>query len=74
MFFPLIYLDAARFLVLSLYAVIETTCPKIKEKTVPNFVKSPLPVDVRGHMKTSLLKVPKITMTAITMTTTTIIC
>ena len=57
MFYPLIYLDAAKFLVLSVYAVIEMTCPKIKAKTLPNFAKSLLPVDVRG-LKRLCSKVP----------------
>ena len=70
MFYPLIYLDAAKFLVLSVYAVIQTTCPKIKAKTLPNFAKSPLPVDVRGLKRLCLKSL--ITMTAIRMTTTTI--
>ena len=50
MFYPLIYLDAAKFLVLSVYAVIEMTCPKIKAKSL-------LPVDVRG-LKRLCSKVP----------------
>ena len=56
-FYPLIYLDAAKFLVLSVCAVIEMTCPKIKAKTLPNFAKSLLPVDVRG-LKRLCSKVP----------------
>ena len=46
----MIYLDAAKFLVLSVYAVIEMTCPKIKAKSL-------LPVDVRG-LKRLCSKVP----------------
>ena len=53
----MIYLDAAKFLVLSVYAVIEMTCPKIKAKMLPNFAKSLLPVDVRG-LKRLCSKVP----------------
>ena len=71
MFYPLIYLDAAKFLVLIVYVVIETTCPKIKAKTLPNFAKSLLPVDVRGLKRLCLKSL--IMMTTIRMTTTTII-
>ena len=51
----LICLDATKFVWLSVFTLIETTCPKICSKSQLKCAKSPLPVDVR-RSKTSLLK------------------
>ena len=44
-----------RFVLLSVFTLIETICPKIWANALPQSARSPLPVDVRcSH--TSLLK------------------
>ena len=43
----LICLDATKFVWLSVFTLIETTCPKICSKSQLKCAKSPLPVDVR---------------------------
>ena len=53
----LIYLDATKFVLLSVCTLIETICPRICSNSRPKSAKSPLPVDVR-RSKTSLLKLP----------------
>ena len=53
----LIYLDATKFVLLSVCSLIEMICPKICSNSRPKSAKSPLPVDVR-RSKTSLLKLP----------------
>ena len=54
----LICLDATKFVLLSVFTLIETMCPIISSKSRPRSAKSQLPVDVR-RSKTSLLKLPK---------------
>ena len=54
---PLICLDAAKFVWLSVFTLIETICPRICSKSQPKSAKTPLPVDVR-RSKTPLLKLP----------------
>ena len=56
-FSPLIYLDAAKFVMLRVFVVIETTYPKILAKPGRIFAKSTLPVDVCCS-QTSVLKLP----------------
>ena len=53
----LICLDAAKFVWLSVFTLIETTCLRICSKSQPKSAKTQLPVDVR-RSKTSLLKLP----------------
>ena len=53
----MIHLDATKFVLLSVFTLIETICPKICSNLRPKNAKSPLPVDVR-RSKTSLLKLP----------------
>ena len=53
----LIYLDATKFVLLSVFTLIETICPKICSNSRPKGAKSPLPVDVH-RSRTSLLKLP----------------
>ena len=49
------YLDATKFLLLSVFTVTGTICPKICSKSLLKSSKSQLPVDVR-RSKTSLTK------------------
>ena len=51
----LIYRDATEFVLISVFTLKETFCPRICSKSRLNSAKSPLPVDVR-RSKTSLLK------------------
>ena len=53
----LICLHAIKFVLLSVFTLIETICPIISSKSRPRSAKSQLLVDVRGS-KTSLLKLP----------------
>ena len=53
----LIYLNATKFVLLSVFTLIETICPKICSNSRPKSAKSPFPVEVR-RSKTSLLKLP----------------
>ena len=55
LFSALICLEATKFVLLSVFTLKETICPRICSKTLPRSAKSPLPVDVR-RSKTSLLK------------------
>ena len=55
LFFVLISLDATKFVLLRVFTLKETICPRICSKSRTKSVKTPLPVDVRGS-KTSLLK------------------
>ena len=54
----LICLDSTTFLLLSVFTLKDTICPKILAKPLPKNAKSPLPVDVR-RLKTSLRQLPK---------------
>ena len=47
-----------RFVLLSVFTLIETICPKISANALPQNASSPLPVDVR-RSKTSLLKLTR---------------
>ena len=53
----LICLDSTTFLLLSVFTLTDTICPKILAETLPKNAKSPLPVDVRC-LKTSLPQLP----------------
>ena len=53
----LICLHAIKFVLLSVFTLIETICPIISSKSRPRSAISQLLVDVRGS-KTSLLKLP----------------
>ena len=53
----LICLDAIKFVLLSVFTLKETICPRICSKSRPKSAKTPLPVDVRCS-KTLLLKLP----------------
>ena len=55
--FSLICLDATKLVLLSVFTLKETICPKIWLESLPKNAISPLPVDVR-RSKTSLLKRP----------------
>ena len=55
----LICLDATKFVLLSVFTLIETICPRNCSKSRLRSAKSPLPVDVR-RSTTSLLKLPAI--------------
>ena len=52
----LIYRDATKFVLLSVFTLKETFCPRICSKSRRKSAKSPLPVGV-GRSKTSLLKI-----------------
>ena len=54
----LICLDSIKFLLLSVFTLKDTICPKILAKPLPKNAKSPLSVDVR-RLKTSLRQLPK---------------
>ena len=54
-FFTLKYLDATKFVFLSVFTIIEMICPKMWEKPPSKMKKRPLLVDMRCS-KTSLLK------------------
>ena len=53
----LICLDATKFVLLSVFTLKETICPRICSKSRPKSAKTPLPVDVR-RSKTPLLRLP----------------
>ena len=53
-----IFLDTTTFVMRSAFVVLETTCPQIQAKSLPNFAKSPLPVDL-CFSKPSMLKLPR---------------
>ena len=53
----IIWLDAAKFVLLSVFILIDTIWPKIQAKPLPINGKGPLSVDAR-RSKTSLLKLP----------------
>ena len=53
----LIYLDATKLVLLSVFTLKERFCPRVCSKSRPKSAKSPHPVDVR-RSKTSLLKLP----------------
>ena len=55
----LICLDAAKFVLLRVFTLIETIYPRICSKSRPRSEKKPLPVDVR-RSKSSLLKLPQL--------------
>ena len=55
----LICLDAAKFVLLSVFTLTETICPRICSKSRPRSAKKSLPVDVR-RSKSSLLKLPQL--------------
>ena len=57
LFSLLIRLHATKFVLLSVFTLIETIWPIICSKSLPRSAKSQLPVDVR-RSKTSLLKLP----------------
>ena len=56
-FSPIVCLDGTKFVLLSVFTLIETIWPKMWAKPLSKNAKSPLPVDV-CHLKTSLLKKP----------------
>ena len=53
----LINLDTTKFVLLSVFTLKETICPRIWSKSRPKSAKRPLPVDI-CRSKTSLLKLP----------------
>ena len=57
LFSPLILLDTTNYVLLSVFTLIETTCPNVCSKSRLKSAKSPLPLDV-CRSKTSLLKLP----------------
>ena len=60
--FPLMYIDVSKFVLLSIFTLIETKSPKMSVKPLSKNAKSSLPVDV-PRCKTSLLKLADTWMT-----------
>ena len=58
-FSPWVCLDANKFLLVSLFILVETIWPKVWAKSLTKNVRGPLPVDMRLS-KTSLLELPNV--------------
>ena len=54
----LICLDATKFVLLRVFTVIETICPRICSKSRPRSAKSLFPVDVRRSVKNVVALAP----------------
>ena len=57
-------LDANKFLLVSLFILVETIWPKVWAKSLTKNVRGPLPVDMRLS-KTSLLELPNVLLTVL---------